>query len=753
MFISCSSPIGAFFETRYENAMGYFNTYYNLRKTFDETVTELDKSALAIRDTNYFASLPANPNLKSKFNVIIEKASKIIQYYPRSKWVDDAIMMIGKAYYYQNEYDLAQKKFQELIDNFPNSSQLCEAKLLIARNYYNARKTSDAQLYVNGYIKSVQEAGEDDVVLESFSLLGQVNLSNGDYKKAIEQYKQAVAIDGNGYLRSLAAFQLGKCYESINDYENSNKAYLDVLEYSPDDALKFRATLSYGRTSRNLAKYEEAFKTFSNLKDEALTKEQLSQVDLEIANTYNTKTEYETALDCYEIVDSLYQRTDASAKSFYYRGMMYEYKLNDFSEAKFYYDKAKTEFSASEITPNAVKKSDAFLKYFTFHSEIKKFDSLYYFALKVDSLQSLMPDSIKDSSKVTVDTAKGSSITLPSTSLSKTPMMPSDTTKIHPDIMPSTTGSFTSSTTSHDTTKIQHGKNKETEFENLADSLSIDTGEDVAVSGDSSKQRGSSQSANKIIVSADSAANLVIKNQFELGTLFLLELDRPDSAQYWFDQVANAKHTNAYKPRAIFALAEIKRMQNDKGGMDSLHDFLINNFSSSEYALQLKKTRGIAVESQKTNLEELYEKGIALVEKNKPKEALTLFAQIYKTDSASVFSAKAIYSSGWIYENIINNNDSAKSYYKFLLDKYPNSIFAENVIGKVSVANDTSNLAKYVHIKEIIPPQPPTPKYSDTNKDSKSSDEQLDQQDAKDREDNPDEDAPEPDTDAEEPPN
>jgi len=134
---SCSGPIGNYFSTRYENVMGYFNTYYNTKRTFDDAVVELEKSVQISRDTNYFAHYQPTPTLKNKFRTVIEKASKIIQYYPRSKWVDDAIMMIAKTYYYQNDYDLAQKKFNELIENFPSSSYIWEAKLLNARTLFN----------------------------------------------------------------------------------------------------------------------------------------------------------------------------------------------------------------------------------------------------------------------------------------------------------------------------------------------------------------------------------------------------------------------------------------------------------------------------------------------------------------------------------------------------------------------------------------------------------------------------------------
>jgi tetratricopeptide (TPR) repeat protein len=759
---SCSSPIGNYFSTRYENVMGYFNTYYNTKKTFDDAVTELEKSSQISRDTNYFAAYQPSPTLKTKFGTVIEKASKIIQYYPRSKWVDNAIMMIGKTYYYQNDYDLAQKKFNELIDNFPNSNYVWEAKLLNARTLFNSRKLSEAQSYLNGFLNSALDAGEKDVAVEGYMLSGQTHFDQDEYTKAIDEYKKALGIDGNGYLLSISAFQLARCYELVGENENSNKAYLSVLDYNPGELLRFKALLNYGKTLRDIKKYTASLKNLNDLRDEALTKDQLSQVDLEIANTYNSMDEFDKALDQYQLVDSLYQKTNASAKSFYNRGLMYEYKLFDYTEAKFYYDKAKTEFTQSDITPLAAKKSDAFARYFSYHNDIKKYDSLFYDAVKQDSLKRNKPASQIDSSIRLNDTLHVSQPVISADSF---------TAKLDTNIADSLTKAkeinHTSSpsmvtdnllmkvpTGSHDTLVAVTDSLFSSETDVVDDSLGADKNVGVKRNIDSTKTKSITNVAQATSITPDSAMFMILKSQYELATLFLLDLSQPDSAEFWFDLVANSTHKNVFAPRALYALAEIKRLKDDKNGMDSLHDCLVNNFANSEYAVQIKKLRGIEIEYKKSICDELYENGLGLIEKNKPKESLTVFKQVLEKDTSNKVSPKAIYTCGWVYENMLNNNDSAKAFYKLLIDKYPKSIYTSEVVGKVAVSDDTTNLSKYVQVKNIISPQALTPKFSQTDKNSKTSANQKDQSEINDAQDeNTDEEVPEPETDPEEPPN
>lgn len=755
---SCSGSVGNYFSTRYENVMGYFNTYYNVKNTFNEAVVELEKSTQVSRDTNYFTPYQPNPTIKVKFGTVIEKASKIIQYYPRSKWVDDAIMMIGKSYYYQNEYDLALKKFNELIDNFPNSDYFWEAKLLSARTLFNANKTLPAQSYLNGFLNSALEAGEEDIGIEGYLLLGQIHFKEEEYQKAITVYKNSFKINGDGYLLALSAYQLARCYELVEEYENSNAAYLKVLDYSPGELLRFRALLNYGQTLTEIKRYSEAMQCFNNLRDEPLTKDQLSQVDLEIANTYNAMDEFDIALDHYQLIDSLYQRTDASAKSFYNRGLMYEFKLNDYSEAKFYYDKAKTEYSQSEITPLAAKKSEAFSKYFKYHNEIIRYDSLFYAAIKWKSEELNKSVTTADSSIVVEDSLEGNTSTMLVDSVSvdeKTVQLAlQDSIKE----IPSHIGDNLMSRAERmadDSNVVPDYSLDDVEVDRIEERISLDDKPVITKTTDSTNAVPTKQPAQTIAITPDSALFMVIKNQYELATLFHLDLSKADSAEFWYDLVARSINGNVFVPRAIYALAEIKRIKDDTNSMDSLHTCLIDNFTNSEYAAHVKKLRGMAIESQKSKPEELYEDGIRLIEKNKSQESISVLKQIFQNDTTSLISPKAIYAAGWVYENLMKNNDSAKALYKILIDKYPNSVYTENVIGKVAVSDDTTNLSKYTKIKELIPPPPPTPKF--TNVEKSNTNVQTDQNTQSSRrdvrEEDSDEDAPEIDIDDEEPPN
>ncbi len=683
----CSGPLGEFFSIRYENTMGYFNSYYNAKKQFNEALIELYKNPPKSLDTNYFSPYVANQTVRTKFNIVIEKASKIIQFYPRSKWVDDAIMMIGEIYYYEADHDLALTKFNELINNFPTSSHFWKAHLLYARTLYNMEEFDEALNYTAKYSSQALEAGEESIAAELFMLAGQIYLERGDYVKAEKAYSQALDIDADEKLLAIAAFQQGRIYELQKEYNKSRIAYNNVANYEPNENLRFYAELNSARMLRESGKPKNAIQRLLDMKEQDLTKENLSYVDLEIANTYSFMGKYEKALDHYEMIDTMYKRTDASAKSFYARGLLYEKTFHDFDEANFYYEKARVENPQSEITPLATKKVAAFNKYFLYYKNIKMYDSLFYLAIRRDSIK--RANLAKDTASLTKtpgDSVVQISLTQKAdTLLPTTPDLPQDSLTIDRD-------------------------DEVTEFDDnfiIEDSLKLrqKVKEEDAVTKPTPLP--------EVTISADSALYQITQNQFELATLCKLELSLPDSAEFWFDIVSNSNFKPVYSPRAYYAMAEIQRLRGNQKAVDSLYYLLIKDYGQSDYAIQAKKNMGLTIEIEKSESEVLYERALKLTHENKPKEALKIFNSIVAADPKSELATKALYTSGWIFENILNNNDSAKFYYQTLVDKYPKSIYAENITGKVEVAKDTSKLTQYAKFKEIVPPPPPQPKFTE----------------------------------------
>jgi len=103
------------FKSNFKDFNAYYNTFFNAKKSFE---LGKDKSENQVRNYNtlqpiriYETPLGAGA---SDFQNAIDKGASILRKYDDTKWVDDALEIIGKSYFYRGEYFSDDQKFDEL---------------------------------------------------------------------------------------------------------------------------------------------------------------------------------------------------------------------------------------------------------------------------------------------------------------------------------------------------------------------------------------------------------------------------------------------------------------------------------------------------------------------------------------------------------------------------------------------------------------------------------------------------------------
>lgn len=148
----------------------YFNTFYNARQAYQQGVT--------------FKEQGQQMQAKAKFEKAIEKSAMVIKRWPKSQWVDDALLLIGLAYYQQTLYPKAIRHFDQLALAFPDSKLLPEAglyrglALLADKQYGPARVALDnvkqryprlADVAAFHLARSLAEREEREAAIESLT--------------------------------------------------------------------------------------------------------------------------------------------------------------------------------------------------------------------------------------------------------------------------------------------------------------------------------------------------------------------------------------------------------------------------------------------------------------------------------------------------------------------------------------------------------------------------------------------------------
>ena len=76
----------------------YFNIYYDTADNFDQAEQLIKQQKVDLFSTE---DVPLPGTAGQLLNKVIEKASKILQFYSQSSYVDNALLMLGKSLYFR----------------------------------------------------------------------------------------------------------------------------------------------------------------------------------------------------------------------------------------------------------------------------------------------------------------------------------------------------------------------------------------------------------------------------------------------------------------------------------------------------------------------------------------------------------------------------------------------------------------------------------------------------------------------------
>ena len=639
-FAGCQvyNDCASFMNQRYVNTVAYFNTYYNAQTAFDDGEKEiLDAQTQALgKPISQAPESPLSQTAKDKFNLAIEKASKLLTFYPTSKWVDNALLMIGKSYFYLGDDLKAQRKFLEMFAKFPDSDLRFEAELWYGRSLLRQKRYDEA-------VQSLEHLYQDAVEKKEKKIAGLASLSIGryyyrsqDYERAIVNYQRSLEISNDGALNAETELQIGYCYIAMADTQKASQAFTGVEDFAPEYATSFAAKFENIRILISAHQYDEALKRLQSFLSNAKNLENFSRIQLEIGRVYLAQNRVADAIAKFSFVDTSYAKSDDAAKAYYSLGKIYETVQVNYAKAGTNYSKARLEFPASLITPDASKKADAFVKYFALYSEMRRYDSL----IAVIKANRIKRDSIARAAD-TLHAADTSSV---------------------------------------------FSKNEKTQAGSKEAPQKLQAERDSLVRLDSLKREANVKLFATETHTIDTLRQAIVRSHFELAGIFFLELERQDSALFWYQRVIDEGGQTEYVPRAIFTLAEIFKTTgaNGKVESDSLYSEVISRFPESPYAQESRRILGMPLlVARKDSAEALFLHAETYFDGPDADSALPILYRIVQENRSSPYCPKALYTIGWLYENKLEKEDSASAVYRRLIKVYPSSQFALAVEPKV----------------------------------------------------------------------
>ena len=613
------------------NFTAYFNLYYNTSRLFNQAENEVQAQR-----TDLFSTTvpPLTTATDQELQKVVQKCSNILQFKSDSKYVDDALMMLGKAFYYQQNYLKSEHEFQELLATQPDSDLRLEAQLWLGKCQMRLMDYATG-LQTLSDVKKLAGDNSDNDILQSV-LIEEIKfkIASNDYPGAIQSSQDFLKVSGDNDLNAKVAYELGQLFELVGDEESAAKAYGSVSDYSPSYDLAFKSKISYGVALRKAGHLNEAFTVFDDMSSQDKYKDVFDQVNFEKGVTLAALRKYPDALNVLTVVDTTYKNTQYAGASRYEIGKLYEYNFNNFDSAYVYYLKAKSTLLPAEYITPLLKTAEKFRKYNELKDDLKLSRTQLNYILTPDEF-------IKDSIAYTrqLDSIQQFSKQLQNTSQ---------------------TGQFN-----------QDLNNNRRTF----DPNSIQSSQLIR-----SLQVAKLRPPERPTISADSIRNKIVYYEYELGNLFYSDFNLLDSAYYYYADILRNYPDSDYKPKTLFVLGNYYLAVNDTNKADSLFNYIYNNYKND----RLVNVAASVLNKPLINFDtdpsiDLYAKAEIELNKKNYYSSISQLRNIYSNYPESISAPKALYTEGWIFENVFNKPDSAVIFYDSLKTKYPKSEYAENI--------------------------------------------------------------------------
>jgi outer membrane protein OmpA-like peptidoglycan-associated protein/TolA-binding protein len=309
----------------------YYNTFYNARASYRE--------GLNLKAQNQ------NTQAKAKFDKAIEKSALVIKQWPKSRWVDDALFLVGASYYQEGQYAKAVRHFDQLSLAFPNSGFVPEGELyrglalLADKQYGTARVTLDAVR--QKYPKFADVAAYN--LAKSFTDRKELERGTDSLAAFIERFPKS-------RFRRPAVKLLADGSFTLKRYADAEKWYAFYARLSTDPKERALARLKIAACRYEQGKYQEAVVEVTDVLG------RYPELDDE-ANLLLGKALTETGrqMDALAVWVKVRGTGDFGAEAAFRIGKHHE-EGAEFDKARAYYDTAKTRRVDSDYGVLAVKR-------------------------------------------------------------------------------------------------------------------------------------------------------------------------------------------------------------------------------------------------------------------------------------------------------------------------------------------------------------------------------------------------------------
>ncbi len=339
----------------------YYNTFFNAENYYEEGIEEKEKAAGDELPRAAEAALDSS----------IEKSLKVIRDYPDSKYVDDAILLMGKALFEKGSYYESIQTMNSLLDNYPESKLVSRARFYLGRAYLEIGENDNAIVQFQLLLDEAPDYSRERGV--SFQLArAQAEIER--YETAIENLESFVRDVSDRDLRDQVLFLLAKCHFHLGNYDVAMETFRRLAEQTASFSVRNESYFWLASSLSKAGDHERAVETIDELIGKNLEPEDLMKAQEARAEELSLVGRLDEALEEYKKLAIGFPETETAAKAWYHCGLIELETGGDIDQAKNYFTSAYRGSSQSEYGQKARQMAIELTRYSRLEEILEKDD-------------------------------------------------------------------------------------------------------------------------------------------------------------------------------------------------------------------------------------------------------------------------------------------------------------------------------------------------------------------------------------------
>jgi TolA-binding protein len=335
----------------------YFNVLYNARLKYDEA-QDMKKRADPEREK-------ISPQEEKLYQEAFEKAAKVVRFYPDSKWVDDALLLMGKSSFEKGDYSTAIRKFDEILTFFPDSKLTTEALLMKGRTHVATKEYGEARAALMRASGVAEKKWHGDIAY----FLGVVYQEEGDTTAAKSEFATVLDEHEKSEWYGEAGMRLGNLAEEEGDLGGAVADYQAAHENAKTAEERFRAGMRMGETLLEMGAWDAADKAFRDIANKAFEDEKRGEALIMTGRVALAKGDTERAISIFQDILARMERTPAAAEAQYQIGKIYD-DAGDYERAMTEYELVREQGTGNPAYGKALARQALLEKVLDLRAEI-----------------------------------------------------------------------------------------------------------------------------------------------------------------------------------------------------------------------------------------------------------------------------------------------------------------------------------------------------------------------------------------------